>query len=230
MINNLVGFIITIFLIVFPIFILFLKSIRKDSFNILFSILLILFFQTIVFVAGMILNDTYLFAQPSRLYFLLLILAFCYLASLIFIFKLICVDMIKISTNKSWNKLSASKRIVYLIIVTVLLIIAPQILFGLFYMTTYGIYDISQLLNEKINYSDFFYLSFATYYSLTLKSGTTLSYIQGLFTDHNWLRYVPIFHVIVAKLTEFILIGYFVTKASEVIMSRTRGKRKRIIH
>jgi len=45
MINNLVGFIITIFLIVFPIFILFLKSIRKDSFNILFSILLILFFK-----------------------------------------------------------------------------------------------------------------------------------------------------------------------------------------
>lgn len=225
--SNLVGFIITIFFIAFPISILFLKRIRKDSFNILFSILLILFFQTIVFVAGMILNDTYLIAKPARLYLLLLILALCYQASLIYMFKLICVDMIKIITNKSWNKLSASKKIIYLIIVTMLLIIAPQILFGLLYMITYGIYDIHQLLNGEIDYSDFFYLSFATYYSLTLKSETTLSNIQGIFSDHNWLRFVPIFHVIVSKLTEFILIGYFITKASEVIMSRTKNKDKK---
>lgn len=219
-----IGFVLTITLLVLPFSILFKKKIWKDSFLIILWIVPALTFQVIVFILGLILNGEYLLAVPWRLYSILFLLSIIILLQFIYVVCFICIDLTKISINKKWNRLSVRKRITYLTIVTILLIVVPHLLFSLVYLISYGIYDFDQLMKGKLDYFDFFYFSFATYYSLPLKNGGYLSNIQQLFSDQHWLRSVHVIHIIVSKLMEFILIGYFVSKTNDVIMSVSNRK------
>lgn len=183
--------------------------------------------QFLIIILGTVLNGKFLIMNESYFYWFLIIIFIVILIEMILTFYILLIDLTKISIKKEWNKLSGKKKIIYLVSVVIFLTLIPHFLFSIIYLFSYGIYDLDFLVDKDISYFDFLYLSFAMYFSLSIKEGSNLSIIQEQFSIVGYLRVVQVIHIVFNKLLEFVLIGYFVSKASDVITGFSKNKKSK---
>jgi|GEM_PF-4227601 len=216
-----------ILILVSPLIFLFFKRKKINSVLIVIWLLPVMVIQLIIFIIGVSYLNDYLTNNVFLFHILLVIYSLILLIIITLLFYVIFIDLTMISTNKNWNKLTTRKKLFFLVSSLVILILIPHILFALVYMISYGIYDFNMLFDSNLDFTDFLFLTFSIYYSIPLHDDSILNIIQQEFSKDIVLRVVEMIHIVASKIMEFVLIGYFITKAIDVISNLTERKIKR---
>lgn len=173
-------------------------------------------FNILLVVIGVVNNDYFMNDNNEQIGVILFILCITEVSlTVIYLIYYACLKGIAfISSENDWSRLGPKQELTLLIIMIITLLLLPNVAFAMLY-DFWGILFIEDFnlgVGESIHYA------FSIIYSLPMSG--ELEEFQGFVNVNGILIAMQMIHVLIAKIIEFIVIGFIIGKVVTLIQEK----------
>ncbi|AIQ38439.1 hypothetical protein R50345_29790 [Paenibacillus sp. FSL R5-0345] len=161
-------------------------------------------------------NNSYLMYDNEKLGMLLFIICISEISlTALYLVYYACLKGIKfIGSENEWSKLGPKHELFSQILTIIFLLLLPNVIFALLYVF-WGLLFIN---NFNLLVGESIYYAFSIIYSLPMSG--ELAEFQEYVSLNDLLRVVQMIHVLIAKMIEFIVIGFIIGKVVTLIQDK----------